>query len=195
MALDPVAEARFQAPMSPRSDAELLAASGRGDAAALDDLIARHERTALAVAWRFLGDRHEAEDVAQEAFLRIFEAARRHVPAASFTTYLYSVVSRLCMDRARRRRSICPDEPPEPEPAPPADDVASARERDRAVRAALDRLPARQRMAVVLRHFEGLDYAGVAAAMAVRQQCKPSELDGASVRLELDEYYRRLTPL
>jgi len=153
--------------MPRHSDAELLAAAGRGDMAAFEELVTRHERMALAVAWRFLGDSHEAEDVAQDAFLKIFDAAERYVPTASFTTYLYSVVSRLCIDRSRRRRPVCLDDPPEQEPAPSTDELVSARERDRRVRAALDHLPARQRMAVVLRHFGGLDYAGIAGAMGV----------------------------
>ena len=141
--------------------------AGRGDMAAFEELVARHQRAALGVAYRFLGDRHEAEDVAQEAFLRILDAAERYVPAAEFTTYLYTVVSRLCMDGARKRSPVYLDDPPEPSPAPAAADLAESRERDCEVRAALDRLPARQRMAVVLRHFEGLDYAGVARAMGV----------------------------
>jgi RNA polymerase sigma-70 factor (ECF subfamily) len=135
--------------------------------AAFEELVARYERTALGVAGRFLGDRHEAEDVAQEAFLKVLDAAERYIPAASFTTYLYAVISRLCMDRARKRRPVCLDDPPEPAPAPSTDDLASARERDRAVSAALDRLPARQRMAVVLRHFEGLSYTDIAEAIGV----------------------------
>lgn len=149
------------------SDEALMLDAGRGDMAAFEKLVARHERTALGVAYRFLGDHHEAEDVAQEAFLRILDAAERYVPTAEFTTYLYTVVSRLCMDGARKRSPVYLDDPPEPSLAPAAADLAGSRERDREVRAALDRLPARQRMAVVLRHFEGLDYAGVARAMGV----------------------------
>jgi RNA polymerase sigma-70 factor (ECF subfamily) len=172
------------------SDEALMLDAGRGDMAAFETLVTRHERTALSIAYRFLGDRMEAEDVAQEAFLRLLESAKRYKPTASFRTYLYAIVARLCCDRARRRMPVCVADPPEPEiHAPPEDELAARRERDRAVRTALDRLPPRQRLAIVLRHYEGLDYGGIAAAMGV--SAKAVERLLARARADLAEMLGR----
>jgi RNA polymerase sigma-70 factor (ECF subfamily) len=123
------------------------------------------------VAYRFLGDADEAEDVAQDAFLRILAAAPRYRPSGAFRTYLIRVVSRLCMDRARKMHPLYTDALPElAASAPSAPEAISRVERDIAIRRALDALPAAQRMAVVLRYYEDLDYRAIADAMDTSQK-------------------------
>lgn len=143
------------------SDEALLAAYAEGDRAASRLLAARLAPRLLGYALRLLGDRAEAEDVVQEAMLRLWRAAPGWRPGeAQVSTWAFKVVTNLVTDlrRARARRpSVALDEAPEP-----ADGAKSALagliETDRmaALQAALDQLPERQRQAVVLRHIEGL---------------------------------------
>ena len=151
------------------SDAALLARFGQGDAAAARLLAARMTPRALRVAERMLGDRAEAEDVAQEAMLRLWRAAPGWQDGgAQVTTWLYRVVVNLCTDRLRRRTALPLDavaEPADPAPAPVAGLMAA--DRAAALDAALMTLPERQREAVVLRHLEGLNNPDIAEILGV----------------------------
>jgi RNA polymerase sigma-70 factor, ECF subfamily len=148
------------------SDEERMQAVARGDLDAFRDLVLAHQRPAWSVAVRFLRDPAEAEDVVQEAFLRILRAAPRYRPTASFRTYLFQVVTRLCIDAAEKRHTVYTDELPDvadPSPGPP--EGLAAREEVAEVQRALQALPPSQRMAVILQHYEGLRYAEIAQAM------------------------------
>lgn len=150
------------------SDDQLMLAVGQGDLGAFAEIVHRHQHRAWSVAYRFLGHAAEAEDIAQEAFLKILTAAPRYEPTATFSTYLYRVVSRLCVDIYRKKRPIFSDTLPEmvdPSPDPAA--ALTRKDRDATIRKALDALPARQRMAVILKYYEGLRYADIAAAMGI----------------------------
>jgi len=150
------------------SDAELMLAVGKGDLGAFNETVRRHQHTAWRVAYRFLDDPVEAEDITQEAFLRILTAAPRYKPTAAFSTYLYRVITRLCIDQVRKKRPIIVDSFPgliDPAPDPAA--ALAVKERDALIRRALDALPSRQRMAVILKYYEGLRYAEIGSAMNI----------------------------
>ena len=91
------------------TDARLMAATAKGDHAAFAQLVKRHQKRVWHLAYRSLGDVQEAEDVSQDAFLRVFRVAARYRPTARFTTYLHSIVIRLCIDRTRKRRPLLTD--------------------------------------------------------------------------------------
>ena len=152
-----------------RSDADLLAAFGRGDRGASRTLTLRLTPRVMAHATRLLGNRAEAEDVAQEAMLRLWrQAPHWRAGEARGTTWLYRVVANLCIDRQRCARggTLALDavaEPPDPSPDAPA--RMQDRARAAALQAALMDLPARQRQAVVLRHIEGLANPEIAVIM------------------------------
>jgi RNA polymerase sigma-70 factor (ECF subfamily) len=150
------------------SDEELMHAVQQGDLSAFEQIVLRHQQTAWRVTCRFLGDPTEAEDVAQDAFLRILRAAPSYQPTAKFQTFLYQVVSRLCLDRARKKRPIYVEKLPEAiaQSASPAEALEQL-ERKQHVRVALDGLPPNQRLAVVLRYYQELSYHDIAAAMHV----------------------------
>ena len=139
-------------------DEDLLARFAAGEAAAARVLTLRLTPVALRVAQRMLGDRAEAEDVAQEAMLRLWRMAPDWRPgAARVTTWLYRVTVNLCTDRLRRRRTVDLDAAGELEDGRPgAVQAMIAGDRAAALEAALAALPDRQRQAVVLRHLEGL---------------------------------------
>lgn len=174
-----------------RSDEDLMLAVGRGDLDAFDRIVQRHQGEAWRVAYRFTGDASEAEDLAQEAFLRILDAARRYKPTATFRTYLYRVLTRLCIDHHRKKRPVPAEPLPTAEddaPAPPAQ--ASQTERDELIQAALNSLPADYRVAVVLRYFEGLG--GAEMAEATGRSVKSVERLLARARSALEPQLRRL---
>jgi RNA polymerase sigma-70 factor (ECF subfamily) len=137
-------------------DATLLARYAAGDRAAARLLTARHAPRVFALARRMLREQAEAEDVTQEAMLRLWRIAPDWQPGqAQLGTWLYRVASNLCIDRLRRRREIASDGMPEQaDEAPGALARIEADDRAVALRAALETLPDRQRLAVVLRHFE-----------------------------------------
>lgn len=148
-------------PMTPIRDAEaddasLLARYARGDQAAARLLTARHAPRVFAVARRMLGEQAEAEDVTQEAMLRLWRVAPDwQAGQAALGTWLYRVAANLCIDRLRRRREIASDTLPErADEAPGALARIEADDRATALHAALGGLPDRQRLAIVLRHFE-----------------------------------------
>ena len=158
--------------LAPLSDEALLARYAAGDPAAARALTLRLAPRALAHAFRMLSDRAEAEDVAQEALLRLWRIAPDwRQGEAQVSTWLYRVVGNLATDRLRarkRRRTEALDDTPEPQSAvPPV--LADLIEADRmaALQAALAALPDRQRQAVVLRHIEGLANPAIASIMEV----------------------------
>ncbi|MEM9755276.1 MAG: RNA polymerase sigma factor [Pseudomonadota bacterium] len=153
------------------SDDALMVLFARGDAGAARLLTARLLPRVVSHAARVLGNRTEAEDVAQEAMLRLWRAAPDWRPdgAARPRTWLYRVTANLATDRMRARRPTAPIDAAEavpdgePSAAETIDDVA----RLSALDAALATLPDRQRQAVVLRHIEGLSNPEIGAVLDI----------------------------
>lgn len=146
------------------SDDALMVLYANGDAQAAQSLAFRHVPRVLALASRLLRDVAEAEDVTQEALLRLWKIAPNwRQGEAQVSTWLYRVTSNLCTDRLRKKT---------PEPLPDdyeyADDVAGiddtliAQDRTKALQEAMTKLPERQRIAVALRHLEDLDNPDIA---------------------------------
>ncbi|MGF6572902.1 RNA polymerase sigma factor (sigma-70 family) [Paraburkholderia sp. GAS333] len=157
-------------PLSERDpDAELLEQIGRQDPAAVRTLVARKLPRLLSLAMRMLGDRMDAEDVAQEVFVRIWkQASRWREGDAKFDTWVHRVALNLCYDRLRGRREDPHDEmPDEADPAAPPDARLEARAQDARVREALAALPARQREALVLTYYQEMSNLDAAALMGV----------------------------
>ena len=148
------------------SDEDLMLSVRDGDLDAFEQIVVRYQAEAWRVAYRFTGDAAEAEDLAQDAFLKILDAAPRYKPSATFRTYFYRVLTRLCIDHQRKKRPVLADPLPSmPDTTPPPSVQADRAERDALIQAALNSLPADYRMAVVLRYFEGLSGAEMAEAM------------------------------
>lgn len=151
------------------SDEALLVLYANGDRAAARALTLRLTPRVLGFAARILTDRAEAEDVTQEAMLRLWRIAPEwRQGEAKVSTWLYRVTSNLCTDRLRRRRGIALDDAPDVEDdAPGVEQDLMQGERMAALDAALARLPDRQRQAVVLRHIEGLANPDIARIMDI----------------------------
>lgn len=158
------------------SDEALLVLYANGDGDAARSLNVRLTPRAFGQAVRMLGDRAEAEDIAQEAMLRLWKIAPDwRQGEAKVTTWLYRVVANLCTDRLRRSRSVDLDSVPEPEDDRP--DVAGEMQqaaRMTALQDALAQLPERQRQAVVLRHIEGLGNPEIAEILEISTEAVES---------------------
>jgi len=151
------------------SDAELISWSADGDRRAFDSIVARHGAFTLRVALRLMRDPAVAEDVVQEAMVRVWtRAAHFDAGRASFRTWLYRIVVNLCIDRRRR---VQPDPMPEDfdvaDPAAGADEMMEVSERNAALAGALKDLPVRQRAAMTLVYDEGMSGAEAARVLGL----------------------------
>lgn len=155
--------------LSAVADEELMRLIGEADDSAYSELVTRHLNWGLGFAERLTGSRADAEEIMQEAFLRVWTTAIRwRTEGARFTTWFYRVVMNLCIDRKRKKV-------PEPlaaagdpaDPAPGADRKVFKGERDRTVARALTGLPARQRAAIALCYFQGLSNREAAEVLSV----------------------------
>ncbi len=158
------------------AEAALLLAYANGDASAAQTLATELAPRVMGQAFRMLGDRAEAEDVVQEALLRLWKIApdwRRG--EARVTTWLYRVTANLCTDRLRKKRGVGLDQIAEPEDdAPSAAAMMQERSRMQALAEALAKLPDRQAQAVSLRHLEGLANPEIAEIMKISTEAVES---------------------
>lgn len=166
------------------ADAVLVRAVAAGDARASRDLLERHLDRVVGLAYRLLGERSAAEDVAQDTFLRLWSRAERWRPDARLDTWLYTVARNLCLDRLRKsgRESDAP--PPDlPDPTPSAERLLSEAEMSRRVANEIAALPERQRTAITLVHEEGLSNIDAAEILGVSVEAIESLLARARRRL------------
>ncbi len=156
-----------------RSDEELVEACQSGEASAFDVLVARWEDRIRGAAYRFLGSDEEARDVAQEAFLRAYQAIGTFKKEARFSSWLYQIATNLCRDRLRRRKTRATVSlealeeagPVMVETRPGAHERLLERDLARAVRRAVDGLPEEQREVVILKEYQDLTFLEIAQAL------------------------------
>lgn len=185
--------------MNDASDDELVARVALGDEAACRLLVDRHLTRMLALARRMLGSHADAEEVAQEVFLRVWTHASRWEPGrAQFSTWLHRVATNLCLDRLRRHTTDDIDSIPEPQSEDPTPEEQLVRQDlARRVDLALQGLPARQRAAVTLTHYQGLSNIEAAEILNVSVEAVESLLGRARRQLrvalatERDEWLRK----
>ncbi|MGB0966588.1 MAG: sigma-70 family RNA polymerase sigma factor [Halocynthiibacter sp.] len=153
-------------------ETRLLMQFASGDRNAARVLTQRFAPIALGFAMRRLSNRSIAEDIAQEALLRLWKVSRNwEAGRARISTWLYQVVSNLCVDWFRRQKDSGQNTDDLPEPTAPAEDGAEAQMQQNARRSALyqalETLPERQRIAVEMRHIEGYSNPEIAAVLGV----------------------------
>jgi RNA polymerase sigma-70 factor (ECF subfamily) len=152
--------------MDGASDEDLMFRIATGDEPAFRVLARRYAPLALRLARRVMGNSADAEEIVQEALLRLWVNAPRWRPVASFRTWFYRVVINLCLNRKRRAPFLPIEDVSDPvDPTPDAAASIERRESDRAVAAAIAELPERQRAAIALTYHEGLSNAVSAAAL------------------------------
>lgn len=168
----------------------------RDDGQAFASLVAKWEEPIRRLAERMTGDAHRAEDIAQEAFARVFAKRKDYQPASRFSTWLWRIALNLCHDQLRRtrRRGEIPldDEFSEPGPdlnifasdEPSPDTSAADRERHGLVRNALQRLPEPYRAVAILKHYEGLRFREIAEVLDIPEGTVKSRMAEALSRLQ-----------
>jgi RNA polymerase sigma-70 factor, ECF subfamily len=178
-------------------DADLMLKVAGGDNEAFAELVHRYEYRLVGLAYRYLGDRSLAEDLAQEAFLRVYRARERYEPRARFSTWLFRIVANLCLNEIRwqkNRPSVAMAIRTETssnvnldmtdsgiKPASEAVELAEVAER---IREIVSALPKNQRIAILLNKYEGLTYTEVAEAMEMNLAGVRSLLTRARTRIK-----------
>ena len=180
-------------------DVRLMLEVREGSAAAFEELVARYQDRLVTVLEHVVGDRDQAEDLAQDVFLRMYRARKSYQPTAKFATWLFTIANNLALNavrsRSRRREHQVPlrDSGPMAVASPGQGIVAGsgfmpARRVDKAemrqvVRRALENLNERQRMAVLLNKFEGMSYIDIAQTLGLTTKAVKSLLARARSNL------------
>lgn len=164
-----------------RTDHELMADIARGDEGAFQEIVERHQREVYGTIVKMLGDPHEAEDLAQRVFLRVYQAAPRYRPEAQFNTWLFTILRRLVFNESHRRARLhahqvrelpvrdeegreFETEAADLRQSDPSRQLAE-RERWERIDAAMLRLPENQRLALLLKAHQDLSYDEIARVL------------------------------
>jgi len=165
-------------------DEQLMLAYRDGDAGAFETLYARHRGALYRFVLRSLKDRGTAEELFQEAWIRVIEARERYAPSARFSTWLYTIAHNLLVDHWRRKGLVLVDSDEEPASGDdPAQRVEARRTAARFLQA-LEALPPAQREAFLLHEEAGLSVAEIAAATGSNEEAAKSRLRYAMAKLK-----------
>ena len=178
-------------------DNHLIQRTREGDRSAFNQLVLKYRGRVMGVAARMLGDRVEAEDLAQEVFVKAYHGIKRFQGAALFSTWLYRITANSCLNQRRRRRAeyqaardtdpadlILPDHSSNPH------SLLEEKEIKMLIEKAVQALPQEQRIVLILRDIEGLTYEAIAEALALELGTVRSRLHRA--RMALQEKLRKV---
>jgi RNA polymerase sigma-70 factor (ECF subfamily) len=159
-------------PAAADPDSALAVAAAGGDRAAFARLVEKHQRAVFGLSVRLLGRSDEARDAAQDAFLRAWSQLKRYDPARPFRVWLLAIARNRCLDALRRRGrdfELSEDEQHEPVIAvsPEVEEALERRDMEKALAAAMELLPPRQKTAIALFHQDGLSTGEIAQVMGV----------------------------
>jgi RNA polymerase sigma-70 factor (ECF subfamily) len=185
-------------------DAQVMLRVKAGDDSAFDYLVQKYRRAMLSFMYRMTHNMAVAEDLAQEVFLRVYRSRASYEASAKFTTWLYRIATNLAVNHARDTRheraenTVSLDEPDEetgttmdvPDSTLSAEENLVRRERLKAIRAKVQALPERQRMAVIMHKYQQMDYRQIAEVLKLSESATKSLLFRAyeSLREQLKEF-------
>jgi RNA polymerase sigma-70 factor (ECF subfamily) len=173
-------------------DTDLISRAAAGDAAAFQALVERHRSMVYRVAYQFSGNHHDAEDIAQEVFVKVYRSLDRFRQDAQLSSWMYRIVMNACIDHRRRQFSAgaapfgeeaeqkmlnTPEETPGPE------ERAYAGELGAVLESAIAELPKGQRIVFVMRHHQGLKLCEIAEALGLAEGTVKRQLHAAVHRL------------
>ncbi len=173
-------------------DSELIARAAAGDAGAFQALVERHRSMVYRVAYQFAGNHHDAEDIAQDVFIKVYRSLDRFRQDAQLTSWLYRIVMNACIDHRRRqapgRAAPFGDEAEQrmlntPEERPGPEDRAYGTELGQMLESEIARLPQGQRLVFVMRHHQGLKLTEIAVALGLAEGTVKRQLHAAVHRL------------
>lgn len=181
-----------ESPSVPFSDSALISRAAAGDAAAFQRLVEQHRSMVYRIAHQFAGNHHDAEDIAQEVFIKVYRSLDRFRHDAQLSSWLYRIVMNACIDY-RRRHAASGRAPagadveqkmldtPEDSPGPEA--RAYAGELGEVLESEIRRLPAGQRIVLVMRHYQGMKLCEIAVALGLAEGTVKRQLHAAVHRL------------
>ena len=173
-------------------DSDLVARAAAGDGAAFHALVERHRAMVYRLAWQFAGNHHDAEDIAQDVFIKVYRSLDRFRYDAQLTSWLYRIVMNACIDHKRRQSPAgwapsteeaelqmvnTPTEGPGPE------DQAYGGQLGEVLQSEIARLPPGQRLVFTMRHHEGLKLSEIATALGLAEGTVKRQLHAAVHRL------------
>ena len=178
-------------------DVKLMLKFKAGDRSAFEALLDKYHAPIINFIYRFLGDKTESEDFAQEVFLRIYRSASNYTPQAKFSTWIYRIAKNLALNELRRKKTqktssieeTVSTEEGERQRQFPDDKPSALQELERqdlidAVRKAIDPLPPNQKTAVILSRYEGLSYEEIAEVIGCSVSAVKSLLSRAREALK-----------
>lgn len=193
-------ESETDARQEDRIDVSLMLRIGQRDENAFEELISRHQGAVVGTVTKMLGNSSDSEDIAQQVFLRIWKCAPRYKQKAKFTTFLFTITRNLVFNESRRRsrkkeHSMEEREDdfhlqtPDTQSAPPDKELLHG-ELQQAVDRAINQLPEKQRMALILRRYENLPYEEIASVLELSISAVKSQLFRArnTLRESLQQY-------
>ena len=172
------------------TDAEVMLRVAAGDDSAFDYLVEKYRRPMISFMYRMTRNQSVAEELAQEVFLRVYRSRQTYAASAKFTTWLYRIATNLAVNHARDNKyerpenTVCIDEPDTEtgmtvdvaDHSLNAEQTILRRERLEAIRKHVEALPERQRMAVIMHKYQGLDYKQIAAVLKLSESATKSLL-------------------
>lgn len=174
------------------ADTDLISRAAGGDSSAFQALVERHRSMVYRVAYQFAGNHHDAEDIAQEVFIKVYRSLDRFRQDAQLTSWMYRIVMNACIDHRRRQRLAVaapfgeeaeqrmlntPEERPDPE------ERAYAGELGQVLESEIGRLPNGQRVVFVMRHHQGMKLSEIADALGLAEGTVKRQLHAAVHRL------------
>ena len=181
------------------NDAELIRAAQQGDKAAFEELVRQYDQPVLRLAVHLTGSEHEARDIYQEAFLKVYRNLGSFRFECSFYTWVYRIVTNLCMDHLRRRQvrkedsgvrvtsegeevNLLEQHPDERAGASPEQELMR-REMGKRIAQALTKLSPRERMVFEMKHYQGLKLRTIGEALNTSEETAKNTLFRATQKL------------
>jgi RNA polymerase sigma-70 factor, ECF subfamily len=174
------------------ADSDLISRAAGGDLVAFQTLVERHRSMVYRVAYQFAGNHYDAEDIAQEVFIKVYRSLDRFRQDAQLTSWLYRIVMNACIDHRRRHLPTAAAPFGEgaeqrllntPEEAPDPEDRAYGRELGQVLECEISRLPDGQRIVFIMRHHQGLKLAEIADALGLAEGTVKRQLHAAVHRM------------
>jgi RNA polymerase sigma-70 factor, ECF subfamily len=173
-------------------DSDLITRAAGGDPAAFQALVERHRSMVYRVAYQFAGNHHDAEDIAQEVFIKVYRSLDKFRQDAQLSSWMYRIVMNACIDHRRRQgpaQTAAAAEEAEltllntPEDTPGPEERAYAGELGQVLELEINRLPNGQRVVFIMRHHQGLKLGEIADALGLAEGTVKRQLHAAVHRL------------